>query len=207
MYRRIQGCAGADITVYNLTIHSHLYRILTPSGSNFLDFGSVIINSPTIRTVHFDNLTFAPLLLELTASQPEDVELFIKVEDAPANKNGLKPASVLTGNYALADSGIVERAVSPPNGNGELKERFMETMRELSVKAEKGEQPVKATSKAAKSKTKEKSEQVKKEGEDTGLASGKASIGASMVSALKKGSRGRPVQVSRWPSCTLRGHH
>lgn len=184
--------------MYNLTIHSHLYRILTPSGSNFLDFGSVIINSPTIRTVHFENLTHAPLLLELMASQPEDVELFLKVEDAPPSNTGLKPASVLSGKYAQAEAGAnVERAISPSNGsNGELKERFLETMRELSVKAEKGEQPVKTSSKVVKGKLKDKPDQGKKDGEEAGAVPGKMSIGAAMLSALKKGSRGKPVQVS-----------
>lgn len=175
--------------MYNLTIHSHLYRILTPSGSNFLDFGSVIINSPTIRTVYFENLTFAPLLLELMASQPEDVELFIKAEDDLAAKDG-KVVQAVPGKYALAESALgPERAISPPNG--ELKERFMETMRELSVQADKGEQPVKAGAKSSKSKAKEKVDVTKKEGDEVG----KASIGVSMVSALKKGARGKPVQV------------
>ena len=45
-----------NVDVNNVTLHSHLYRILTPSGSNFLDFGLVVINSPTVRTVQFENL-------------------------------------------------------------------------------------------------------------------------------------------------------
>ena len=170
--------------VYNLTIHSHLYRILTPSGSNFLDFGSVIINAPTIRTVYFQNLTFSPLLLELMASQPEDVELFVKAEDAPAVvKSG-------PGKYAETTAGP-ERAISPPNG--ELKERFMETMRELSVKADGPPAKTKAV-KAKGTKVKEKNEQA-------GDEMPKLSIGASMMVALKKGGRGKPVQVS----CPLQG--
>jgi len=167
--------------VYNLTIHSHLYRILTPSGSNFLDFGSVIINAPTIRTVSFENLTASALLLELVASQPEDVELFVKAEDAPAG-NKSEP-----GKYAET-SGGPERAISPPNG--ELKERFMETMRELSVKTDGSAAKSKAV-KAKGTKAKEKTEQA---GEDAP----KLSIGASMMVALRKGGRGKPVQVSRF---------
>ena len=140
--------------VYNLTIHSHLYRILTPSGSNFLDFGPVVINSPTIRTVYFENLTNAPLLLDLLASQPEDVELFIKSEDIPV--------SVQPGRYTEP----MDKAPS-----GQLKERFMETMRELSAKAE----------------PKKKKKHVDKTDEP--------SVGASVAAALKKGGRGRPVQL------------
>jgi hypothetical protein len=163
--------------VYNLTIHSHLYRILTPTGSNFLDFGSVVINSPSIRTVSFENLTNAPLLLDLLASQPEDVELFIKLEDAPT------PVKAVVNKYASNELSAIERVASPPQG--ELKERFMETMRELSLKPEKQEPKQKS-----KSKVKEKSETKPNGGEE------KPSVGAAVAAALKKGGRGRPVQVS-----------
>jgi hypothetical protein len=174
--------------VYNLTIHSHLYRILTPSGSNFLDFGSVIINSPTIRVVQFDNLTNSPLLLDLMASQPEDVELFLKAEDAP-KRNITAPL----GKYPAATSGMIERVTSPPTAGGELKERFMETMRELSDKADKGES--KAKSKKTKEKVREKSDARSKAANHEENGGPAKSIGAVMVAALKKGSRGKPVQL------------
>lgn len=111
------------------------------------------------------------------ASQPEDVELFVKAEDAPpAIKSG-------PGKYAET-TGSIERVQSPPNG--ELKERFMETMRELSVKAETGQ-----NIKTAKGKSKAREKHEPKAGEEAP----KLSIGASMAAALKKGSRGKPVQV------------
>lgn len=140
----------------------------------------MIINAPTIRTVQFENLTFSPLLLELVASQPEDVELFVKAEDAPV---GVKAGP---GKYAETTAGP-ERAISPPNG--ELKERFMETMRELSVKTDGPATKAKAV-KAKGSKLKDKTEQT---GADEVP---KLSVGASMMAALKKGGRGKPVQVS-----------
>jgi hypothetical protein len=165
-----------NVDVHNLTLHSHLYRILTPSGSNFLDFASVVINSPTVRTVLFENLsTTAALLLELSASQPEDVELFLKAEDAPRS-------TLMSGKYA--DEPSLARVTSPPNG--ELKERFMETMRELSSGRETTVKPSKA-----KGKTREKSSSRTGEGEAP-----KQSVGAAVAAALKKGGRGRPVQVS-----------
>ena len=174
--------------MYNLTIHSHLYRILTPSGSNFLDFGSVIINSPTIRVVQFENLTNSPLLLDLMASQPEDVELFLKAEDAP-KRNITAPL----GKYPAVTSGIIERVTSPPTAGGELKERFMETMRELSDKADKGES--KAKTKKTKEKVREKSDARSKAANHEENGGPSKSIGAVMVAALKKGSRGKPVQL------------
>ncbi|EIW67390.1 hypothetical protein TREMEDRAFT_64643 [Tremella mesenterica DSM 1558] len=109
-----------NIDRHNVTLHSHLYKIYTPSGSNFLDFGSVVINSPTVRTVQFENLSSAQLILELTASQPEDVELYVKCEDAPAR-------IIRKGKYA--DEGQLSPKTSS-NGGG-MKERFMESLHQL----------------------------------------------------------------------------
>lgn len=165
-----------NVDTYNLTLHSHLYRILTPSGSNFLDFAAVVINSPTVRTVVFENLCQQPLLLELSASQPEDVELFLKAEDAPQS-------TLSAGKYASEHANLA-RVTSPPNG--ELKERFMETMRELS-----GKEPAGAKMNKPKGKSREKG--VPKAADETAP---KQSVGAAIAAALRKGGRGRPVQVS-----------
>ena len=160
-----------NVDVYNLTIHSHLYRILTPSGSNFLDFGSVIINSPTVRSVFIQNLTVAPLVLDLSASQPEDVELYVKAEDVTT------PLKAQAGKYAEEDDEKVAQT-------GELKERFMETLRKARDKDGKVVKP--------NPKRKEKAEpKGEKEKEGT-----KQSVGVAVASALRKGGRGRPVQVS-----------
>jgi hypothetical protein len=164
-----------NVDVHNLTLHSHLYRILTPSGSNFLDFASVVINTPTVRTVLFENLSStSSLLLELSASQPEDVELFLKAEDAPVS-------TLVAGKYDVEHTSLA-RVTSPPNG--ELKERFMETMRELSGKE--------TTVKPSKHKGKTREKSSTRAGEDAP----KQSVGAAVAAALKKGGRGRPVQVS-----------
>ncbi|ORY35348.1 hypothetical protein BCR39DRAFT_2214 [Naematelia encephala] len=165
-----------NVDVYNLTLHSHLYRLLTPSGANFLDFGSVVINSPTVRSVLFENLTAAPLNLMLSASQPEDVELFVKLEDA-----ALTERMAIPGRYR--DEGTsIERTISPQNGD--LKERFMETLRELSTK-----EPVKVDKGKTKSKREKSTSRAQGDGEP------KQSVGAAVAAALKKGGRGRPVQL------------
>ncbi|ORX38698.1 hypothetical protein BD324DRAFT_599646 [Kockovaella imperatae] len=162
-----------NIDVYNLTIHSHLYRILTPSGSNFLDFGSVTINSPTVRSVSVQNLTQAPLVLDLSASQPEDVELYVKLEDV------ITPDKRIVGKYAE------EHESDKPSGTvaGELKERFIETLRQASHGDAKAAKP--------KSKAKDKPECKADKEKDPS----KQSIGAAVASALRKGGRGRPVQL------------
>lgn len=158
-----------NVDVYNVTLHSHLYRILTPSGSNFLDFGPVVINSPSVRTVQFQNLTHKPLTLEMCASQPEDVELYIKRADAATAH-----AMAIANKYA-ADADTGDR---PANGN--LKERFVESLQDQNSSESKP--PVKSKVRD-KSVTKEK-----KDGE-------KQSLSVSQSSALRKGGRGRPVQL------------
>jgi len=157
-----------NVDVYNVTLHSHLYRILTPSGSNFVDFGSVVINSPSVRTVQFQNLTHKPLTLDLSASQPEDVELYIKRIDAPSAH-----AKAIAAKYDPQADGD-----RPTNGN--LKERFVESLQD---------QGSSETKPPTKSKHRDKSvAKEKKEGD-------KASHAASHLTALKKGHRGRPVQL------------
>ncbi|WVR07348.1 hypothetical protein IAU60_004389 [Kwoniella sp. DSM 27419] len=168
-----------NVDVYNLTLHSHLYRILTPSGSNFLDFGSVVINAPSIRTMHIENLSASRLVLELSASQTEDIELYVKAEDEPLARK------LAQGKYPDADAGL-ERVTSPPNGNGELKERFMETLQELSDKSAAGAGGVKKTKNREKSASKAKKEEHEPNAK---------SVGQQVAVALKKGGRGRPVQL------------
>ncbi|KAK4689736.1 hypothetical protein P7C73_g398, partial [Tremellales sp. Uapishka_1] len=158
-----------NVDVYNVTLHSHLYRILTPSGSNFLDFGSVVISSPTVRTIQIDNLSHSQLILELSSSQPEDIELFVKLEDAPHSP--VKPARITE---------LPERIASPQNG--ELKERFMETLAEM-----------RDPGKMVKGKSKARDRSVVRGNGDGEVP--KPSIGASVAAALKKGGRGRPVQL------------
>ena len=165
-----------NVDTYNLTLHSHLYRILTPNGANFLDFGNVVINSPTIRSIHFENLSSADLVLELSASQPEDVEIYVKAEDA-SDPN----IAATQGRYASESTAS--------SSAGEMKERFMETMRELSEMSGKssgeGTKDAKASSKPPK-ETNSNNVDAKEEDDH---------IGASVANALKKGRRGKAVTV------------
>ncbi|OWZ69712.1 hypothetical protein AYX14_04886 [Cryptococcus neoformans] len=167
-----------NVDVYNLTLHSHLYRILTPSGSNFLDFGSVVINSPTIRIINIENLSRAPLVLDLSASQPEDIELFVKAEDSSAAK------ALASGKYA-EEAQSSSHGGERPGGNGELKERFMEELNEKSSNA--------GSIKSKKGREKSGGRVKEENGEEIGGRKG--NIAASVATALKKGSRGKPVQL------------
>lgn len=158
-----------NVDKYNVTLHSHLYKILTPGGSNFLDFGSVVINSPSVRTVQFQNLTNKPLVLDLAASQPEDVELYVKKSDVPPT-----PCKIVSTKYAPQPD--TDRHVS-----GNLKERFVESLQDKDQKEGDTKVP---------SKVKGRDKSIKRPHKDDEKPSH-----ASLVAALRKGGRGRPVQL------------
>ncbi|KAJ3290798.1 hypothetical protein HK104_006518 [Borealophlyctis nickersoniae] len=69
---------STNIDKHRVTFHSLYYRILTPTSTNFIDFGAVILNSPTIRTFTIDNISKKRLVLELSSSMPDDVKIFMK---------------------------------------------------------------------------------------------------------------------------------
>lgn len=69
---------STNIDKNRVTFHSLFYRILTATGANFLDFGSIVLNSPSLRTFTIENIRDAPLSLEITSSLPEDIAIYVK---------------------------------------------------------------------------------------------------------------------------------
>ena len=67
-----------NVDPQRVSFHSLFYRILTPSGSNFVDFGDVNIHSPRVRSFAIENLCRTRLTLELTVAHPEDLVLYVK---------------------------------------------------------------------------------------------------------------------------------
>ncbi|KAI9361647.1 hypothetical protein DFJ73DRAFT_956941 [Zopfochytrium polystomum] len=61
-----------------VTFHSLFYRIITPSQTNFIDFGMAVINSQVVRTVTLENISKRPLRLGLTSSMPDEITIFQK---------------------------------------------------------------------------------------------------------------------------------
>jgi hypothetical protein len=108
----------------------------------------------------------------LSASQPEDVELYVKMEDAIVFPSMRSHAVVKHGQETASGAGV------------ELKERFMEALRESGNKGE-------VATGVGKGKAREKS--VGKEAEEK-----KVDVGVAVGAALRRGGRGRPVQVSQY---------
>ncbi|KAI8978048.1 hypothetical protein BDB01DRAFT_800596 [Pilobolus umbonatus] len=81
-----------NIDKNRVTFHSLFYRILTATGANFLDFGSIALNSPSLRTFTVENIRDKPLSLEITTSLPDDIAIYTRNKnktndtfDSPSN--------------------------------------------------------------------------------------------------------------------------
>ncbi|KAJ3395154.1 hypothetical protein HDU84_002728 [Entophlyctis sp. JEL0112] len=61
-----------------VTFHSLFYRILTPGSTNFLDFGTVVLNSPAVRSFSIENTSKKRLKLELSSPLAEELLIFSK---------------------------------------------------------------------------------------------------------------------------------
>lgn len=65
-----------NVDLNRVTFHSLFYRILTPSSTNFIDYGTVILNNPTVRVFQIENISKEALKLEVTSSLPDEIQIF-----------------------------------------------------------------------------------------------------------------------------------
>ena len=87
-------CAN-NIDKNRVTFHSLFYRILTPSSTNFIDYGTVVMNHATLRTFTIENISRKKLRLEITSSLPEEIQIYILA------KKEVKPTLPLVSKDAL----------------------------------------------------------------------------------------------------------
>ncbi|KAJ3325372.1 hypothetical protein HDV06_004231 [Boothiomyces sp. JEL0866] len=67
---------STNIDQQRVTFHSLFYNILTPSATNFIDFGTALINAPVVRTFVIENISNQDLVLELSNSMPGDIAIY-----------------------------------------------------------------------------------------------------------------------------------
>ncbi|ORY49611.1 hypothetical protein BCR33DRAFT_713934 [Rhizoclosmatium globosum] len=70
-----------------VTFHSLFYRILTPGSTNFMDFGSVILNAPTVRSFSIENTSKKKLVLEITSSMADEIVIYSKRANSRVSEN------------------------------------------------------------------------------------------------------------------------
>lgn len=97
-----------NVDMQRVSFHSLFYRILTPSGSNFLDFGDVNIHASCVRSFGIENLCTTPLALELSVAHPEDLQLYVK---APQLRQGVTERER---SAALKEQFLESMATDPP---------------------------------------------------------------------------------------------
>ncbi|KAI8894172.1 hypothetical protein BC833DRAFT_624198 [Globomyces pollinis-pini] len=71
---------STNIDKQRITFHSLFYNILTPASTHFLDFGTVIMNSPVVRSFTIENLSTKGLILELSNSMPKELKIYLKAD-------------------------------------------------------------------------------------------------------------------------------
>lgn len=211
---------SSNVDEQRISFHSLFYRILTSTGSNFIDFGDVNINCTRVRTFGIENVSNAPLSLELSAANTEDLKLYIKsdrqkaISDSPrkASRNKNKQQAEVEGavkhiettqNETIESNTVTTTkekesyAESAPNKSSKrtahLKERFLESMSQdvpASVRNENSTWRI-AQKQSHFSK---KGNGTAKNGEKTDKKDAVKKTNINMVAAMKKGGKGRLVQ-------------
>ncbi|PWY99463.1 hypothetical protein BCV70DRAFT_162624 [Testicularia cyperi] len=200
-----------NVDKQRISFHSLFYRILTPTGSNFVDFGDVNINSMRMRTFTIENVSKKKLSLELTPAHPEDVSLYIKATppstaessldgspslEAKSAASATRTGSALPSSAAAAAAGATgttegkNKSGKPLIKGADLKERFLETISvdsPTSIRTENASWRL--AQKHSHFRKKEDGSSVALQRKNNGFSKPKAPI--NLVAALKKGGKGR----------------
>ncbi|KAI0239639.1 hypothetical protein L0F63_002807 [Massospora cicadina] len=112
-----------------VAFHSLFYKILTASGSNFLDLKTVVVNSPKISNFVIENISQADLVLELNTTRPDEL-FFFKINQHLPDSHPLKAPDA----FPSAEGDRVVMSLS----GVDLRESILETMDDQSRTYKKG---------------------------------------------------------------------
>ncbi|ORZ29119.1 hypothetical protein BCR41DRAFT_382971 [Lobosporangium transversale] len=90
---------STNIDKNRVTFHSLFYRVLYPSGSNFLDFGNVVVGGISLRTIAISNFTRKWLTLEITTSLGGELTVYERARDAHGHININDLNGMLTNSF------------------------------------------------------------------------------------------------------------
>ncbi|KAI1312273.1 hypothetical protein EDD11_002992 [Mortierella claussenii] len=123
---------STNIDKNRVTFHSLFYRVLYPGGSNFLDFGNVVVGGLSLRTIAISNFTKEWLTLEVTTSLSGELSVYERArehqeypkmdgQDGLLTNGANTPAVAQNGAPFSELSMVASRRASPsliePNGN------------------------------------------------------------------------------------------
>lgn len=72
---------STNIDKNRVTFHSLFYRVLYPGGSNFLDFGNVVVGGMSLRTLTISNFTKKWLTLEVMTSLVSELTVYERARE------------------------------------------------------------------------------------------------------------------------------
>lgn len=107
-----------------VAFHSLFYKILTATGSNYLDLDKVGINSPKICNFVIENISRSDLELELSTDKP-DLLFFFKINEKLPADHPLKL-------HASNQNGNNSELLAVNHTGADLKETILETMEDQS---------------------------------------------------------------------------
>ena len=190
-----------NVDKQRVTFHSLFYRILTVTGANFIDFGDVNINSTRVRSFSIENTSLAPLALEVSAANQEDLALYVKNPKVCTSDVTTPPRTDPRAPTRYAATEIPDRPgphateasrqSAAKKGSG-LKERFLETISMDSPTSIRNENASwRLAQKQAQTRKRAQEEITKREKESKPKAAAKTKPPVNLVSALRKGGKGK----------------
>lgn len=138
---------AANVDTRGVAFHSLFYRLLTPTGGNFLEFGNVPINSSALRAITIQNTSLSALSLDLSTLHPADYQLFVRKTETPPSAAASIPSTTST-----PPSPTGAPAPAPallPKANGELKERVLDAIFQQNAPAHSRHEPSRPPSSAS----------------------------------------------------------
>jgi len=179
-----------------VSFHSLFYRILTSSGSNYIDFGDVNINCTRLRSFSIENITKNKLTLELSAAHSEDLKLYVKTgapsKNAKEGSNRYAELEAADNSPAVVDNDVGRGKISRANRptGVDLKERFLESMSQ-DAPARKENTSWRTAQKDSHYRKGAKGKNGGKRGEQNDKKDPTKKTPINLMSALKKGGKGR----------------
>ncbi|KAF9200015.1 hypothetical protein BGZ49_009783, partial [Haplosporangium sp. Z 27] len=87
---------STNIDKNRVTFHSLFYRVLYPGGSNFVDFGNVVVGGLSLRTFTISNFTKNWLTLEVSTSLGGELTVYERARDHQVHLNQNNVGSMLS---------------------------------------------------------------------------------------------------------------
>jgi len=79
---------STNIDEHQLSYHSLFYRLITPA-SNYLDFGALVLNCPSVKRFSIENISKSHLVLEIIPNSPGELVVFEKNTSSLESRMGL----------------------------------------------------------------------------------------------------------------------